>query len=123
MATEQGRDKNHVGDAQTSLPGGSSSPHPPSPSSSTGNPIPSQPPVKPGSLPARAEEEGSKVQDQIISYGLQLRYEREQRGWTQEEFANMFGVDISKVQSWETNRSAPDLSYRQKLAGLLGNDY
>jgi transcriptional regulator with XRE-family HTH domain len=80
-------------------------------------------PKKPQSLPAQTGEEGSNVQDKVVSYGQQLRYERGLRGWTQEQLAEKLGTTVLEVQKWETDSSALDFASRQKLTKLLGNDF
>jgi transcriptional regulator with XRE-family HTH domain len=64
---------------------------------------------------------GPEVQDE--KYGQLLQYELELQGWTEEMLAEKIDVSVSDIESWVTNRSSPDLAYRQKLAELLGNDY
>jgi transcriptional regulator with XRE-family HTH domain len=80
--------------------------------------------LPPVGQPARLSKSmGSSPEQEIKGYGKQLQLERELRGWTQEQLAARIGVDVSVVQLWETNRSSPDRTYRQKLAELLGNYY
>ncbi len=59
---------------------------------------------------------------QIESYGQEVQYKRERQGWTQEELAEKIGATVSEVQSWEANKSLPDLAWHRKLYQVLGKD-
>jgi len=63
------------------------------------------------------------LQDQVTSYGQQLRYERKLRGWTEEQLAEKIGVSPKQVKEWETNRRDLDSASRRELSKILGNAY
>ncbi len=49
---------------------------------------------------------------------LRLKYEREMRGWTQEEVAEKIGTTAVSVSRWENGVYTPDIYYRNKLCKL-----
>ena len=46
-----------------------------------------------------------------------IKFLREQRGMTQQELANLFGVDQKTVSSWERGRRTPGIEMIAELAG------
>ncbi len=55
-------------------------------------------------------------------FHLQLRYERELRGWSQANVAEKVGSDVKTVGRWEKGLSVPRPYYRQKLYEIFGKD-
>src|SRR5947199_4686711 len=49
----------------------------------------------------------------------QLRFEREVRGWSQEDLAEKVGTTQKVVSRWERGESTPLPYYRQKLCKLF----
>jgi uncharacterized membrane protein/DNA-binding XRE family transcriptional regulator len=48
-----------------------------------------------------------------------LRYEREQRGWSQARVAEQIGTEAVNVSRWERGFSSPSPYYREKLCNLF----
>ena len=55
-------------------------------------------------------------------FHLQLRYERELRGWSQADVARRVGSDVKTVGRWESGLGVPRPYYRQKLYEIFGTD-
>ena len=51
---------------------------------------------------------------------MQIRQEREKRGWTQEYVANQIGVSKQAIQLLETNQCKPSYDVLVKLLDLYG---
>jgi transcriptional regulator with XRE-family HTH domain len=51
-----------------------------------------------------------------------LKYEREQRGWSQEYLAGKVGSDPKTVGRWERGERLPQAHYRRRLVELFGID-
>src|SRR5579863_10305659 len=51
-----------------------------------------------------------------------LLYERELRGWSQEDLAEQIGTTQKIVSRWERGESMPQPYYRQKLCKLFGKN-
>lgn len=64
------------------------------------------------------ERQGSRKA--LMNYGQWLRSEREKRGWTPNQLAEMLGLPIAVIRRWEKNQAYPDTTFRQKLTELLG---
>ena len=60
--------------------------------------------------------------EQRIPFHQQLKYEREQRGWSQAELAEKVVSDIKTVNRWETGKSSPQPLYRRRLYELFGKN-
>lgn len=73
--------------------------------------------------PYKALSDGEEYQGKVTSYGQQLRYEQELRGWTTPELAKKLNTTVSEVESWETDHSAIEFASRQRLSQLLGNNF
>lgn len=54
------------------------------------------------------------------TYGQRLRHERELRGWTRDELAEMLGVYKTYIGRWEREERLPSYPDQQKLCELLG---
>ncbi len=54
-----------------------------------------------------------------LPFPQQVKYEREQRGWTQAELATRVGTDTKTINRWESGKSLPRLYHRQKLIELF----
>lgn len=52
----------------------------------------------------------------------QLKHEREQKGWSQQELARLIGVDVLKIQEWEEGTFYPEANDLLKLSKLCGKD-
>src|SRR5205085_8090548 len=52
----------------------------------------------------------------------QLRFERELRGWSQEDLAEKVGTSQKVVSRWERGESTPLPYYRQRLCQLFGRN-
>lgn len=50
---------------------------------------------------------------------MALRYAREQKGWSQEQVADLLGTNAFTVYRWESGRAYPSPYYRQKLCELF----
>lgn len=57
-----------------------------------------------------------------LPFHEQLKYERERRGWSQEDIADKVGCDTKTVGRWENGLSLPRSFLRQKLVELFGKD-
>ena len=57
-----------------------------------------------------------------LPFHLQLKHERELRGWSQAYLAEKVGCDLKTVQRWEGGESIPQPYYRQKLVELFGKN-
>src|SRR5260221_7256582 len=53
-------------------------------------------------------------------FNVQLRYERERRGWSQADLASKVGSDPKTVARWEGGKSLPRPYHRQALCELFG---
>jgi WD40 repeat protein/transcriptional regulator with XRE-family HTH domain len=53
-------------------------------------------------------------------FHTQLRYEREQRGWTQAELAEKVGCDQKTVGNWESGKQFPRPYHRQEICKSFG---
>ncbi len=60
--------------------------------------------------------------DQSLPFYMRLKYEREQRGWSQEYLAERVGSDPKTVGRWEGGLTLPQAKYRRKLVELFGID-
>ena len=50
----------------------------------------------------------------------QLKHEREQKGWSQQELAQLIGVDVLKIQQWEEGTFYPEADDLLKLSKQFG---
>jgi putative transcriptional regulator len=50
-----------------------------------------------------------------------IKFYRESRGWSQEQFARNIGVSLNTVQRWESGKTHPSPLAMSKLQELLGN--
>lgn len=57
--------------------------------------------------------------EQRLPFHLQLRNEREKRGWTQGKLAEKVGTDFKTVYRWESGKSLPRSYYRQQFVKLF----
>ena len=57
-----------------------------------------------------------------LPFHLQLRYERELRGWSQADVAKKVGSDVKTVGRWESGLGVPRPYYRQKLYEIFGKN-
>lgn len=55
-------------------------------------------------------------------FNVQLRYERERRGWSQADVASKVGSDPKTVARWERGKSLPRPYHRQVLCELFGKN-
>ena len=55
-------------------------------------------------------------------FHVQLRYERELRGWSQADVAAKVGSDVKTVGRWENGTRVPRPYHRQKLYEIFGKD-
>src|SRR5947209_3508390 len=55
-------------------------------------------------------------------FAVQLRYERERRGWSQADVASKVGSDPKTVARWEGGKSLPRPYHRQALCELFGKN-
>ena len=60
--------------------------------------------------------------EQRIPFHQRLKYEREQRGWTQLELANELKIDQKTVYRWENGISLPQPLLRRRLYELFGKN-
>lgn len=58
--------------------------------------------------------------EQSLPFYIRLKYEREQRGWSQEYLAERVGSDPKTVGRWEGGLTLPQAKYRRKLIELFG---
>ena len=49
-----------------------------------------------------------------------LKYEREQRGWSQARVAEQIGTDPGTISRWERGFSSPSPYFRERLGQLYG---
>lgn len=61
-----------------------------------------------------------KKQLSAQNYGQKLRYERELRGWTRDELAEMLGVYKTYIGRWEREETLPSYPDQQRLCELFG---
>ncbi len=54
-----------------------------------------------------------------VSFGQQLKLERERVGWTQPDLAERLGIDPKTVTRWERNKAFPQLRQRQRICALF----
>src|SRR5579872_3939996 len=67
--------------------------------------------------------EGSKtLMSNRPPFHVQLKNERERRGWSQEVIANKLGCDTKTVGRWESGESLPRPYLRQQLTEMFGKD-
>ncbi|MBO0792395.1 MAG: NACHT domain-containing protein, partial [Ktedonobacteraceae bacterium] len=57
--------------------------------------------------------------EQRLPFHLQLKHERERRGWTQADVANLLDVDTKTVNRWESGQSQPRRYQRPRLVQIL----
>jgi transcriptional regulator with XRE-family HTH domain len=57
-----------------------------------------------------------------LPFHLQLKHERELRGWSQQDLAEKLGCDTKTVNRWESGKSLAQPYYRQKLVELFGKN-
>ena len=57
-----------------------------------------------------------------LPFHMQLRYERERRGWSQADLASRVGSDPKTVARWERGESLPRPYHRQALCELFGKN-
>ncbi|MBV9709747.1 MAG: helix-turn-helix transcriptional regulator, partial [Ktedonobacteraceae bacterium] len=57
---------------------------------------------------------------QRTPFHQQLKYEREQRGWSQQELAKKLDVDPKTVYRWESTSHLPQPLLRRRLCELFG---
>jgi WD40 repeat protein/transcriptional regulator with XRE-family HTH domain len=57
-----------------------------------------------------------------LPFYLQLKHERELRGWSQKDLAGKLGCDTKTVNRWESGKSLAQPYYRQKLVELFGKN-
>lgn len=62
----------------------------------------------------------SGVQRIALTLGARVRFERQQRGWTQRELATESGVSIDRVAAIEADQSAPSIGDIALIAAALG---
>lgn len=55
-----------------------------------------------------------------LTVGARVRFERQQRGWTQNELAEASGVSIDRVAAIEADQSAPSIGDIALIAAALG---
>ena len=55
-----------------------------------------------------------------MSFGEQLKREREQKGWSQEELATKIHVSRQSVSKWETGKNYPSIEVIIDLSDLFG---
>jgi transcriptional regulator with XRE-family HTH domain/tetratricopeptide (TPR) repeat protein len=58
----------------------------------------------------------------FISFHVQLRYERERRGWSQADTASQIGIDTKTIARWESGESLPRPYHRRALCELFEKD-
>lgn len=56
----------------------------------------------------------------IEQIAYNIKFFREQNGWSQQELADRLHISRSVVTKWETNAAVPDVSSLIKLATLFG---
>lgn len=56
----------------------------------------------------------------VEGLGQRIHWYRREKGYTQQQFANMLGVTPQAVSKWETNQGYPDLTLVPKVAQILG---
>ncbi len=54
-----------------------------------------------------------------LPFHERLRYEREQRGWSQEYLAEKIGSDPKTVGRWKSGERRPQAQFRRKLVELF----
>jgi len=62
----------------------------------------------------------SGVQRIALTVGARVRFERQQRGWTQHELAQASGVSLERVAAIEADQSAPSIGDIALIAAALG---
>jgi len=55
-----------------------------------------------------------------LTIGARVRFERQQRGWTQYQLAEASGVSLERVAAIEHDQSAPSIGDLALLAAALG---
>src|ERR1700693_3534334 len=55
-----------------------------------------------------------------LPFHLQLKHERELRGWSQADLAEKVGCDLKTAQRWERGKGLPQPYYRQRLGEIFG---
>src|SRR5713101_7904713 len=58
--------------------------------------------------------------EHYLPFHLQLKYEREKRGWSQADLAEKVQSDFKTIYRWETGKSVPHPLHRQKICELFG---
>ena len=62
----------------------------------------------------------SGVQRIALTLGARVRFERQQRGWTQRELAEASGVSLARIAAIEADQSAPSIGDIALVAAALG---
>jgi len=62
----------------------------------------------------------SGVQRIALTVGARVRFERQQRGWSQQALAETSGVSVDRVAAIEADQSAPSIGDIALLAAALG---
>lgn len=60
--------------------------------------------------------------EKSLPFHVQLRYERERRGWSQADVASKVGSDSKTVGRWEKGKTLPRPYHRQVLCELFGKN-
>ena len=55
-----------------------------------------------------------------MSYGEELKYQREERGLSQSELAKKTGLKQQMISHWEANKSSPSIDVIVTLADYYG---
>lgn len=58
-----------------------------------------------------------------LPLGKRIRRQRRFVGLTQQQLADILGLDQTAVAKWEACRSEPHIKIRQRLAAALGMNY
>jgi uncharacterized membrane protein/DNA-binding transcriptional regulator YiaG len=70
-------------------------------------------------MPFESHHEGTSEMPTNLKPNHRLRYEREQRGWSQARVAEQIGTEAVNVSRWERGFSSPSPYYREKLCNLF----
>jgi WD40 repeat protein/transcriptional regulator with XRE-family HTH domain len=60
--------------------------------------------------------------ENLQPFHLQLKRERERRGWSQNDLASRLGCEVKTVQRWESSKVHPGPFNRQRIFELFGKD-
>ena len=54
-----------------------------------------------------------------MSFGTRLKETRENKGYKQNQFADMLGITATRLNYWEKDKREPDVEMIKKISALL----